>query len=330
MKKHLFILLLLLVSLPASAQIKNSVKEYVSQYKDIAIANMNKYGIPASIIMAQAINESGAGNSPLALKSNNHFGIKCKPEWTGERVSHDDDAKGECFRKYDSVYDSYMDHSLFLTTRERYSSLFTLDRRDYRGWASGLKAAGYATNPKYPAMLISTIEDNNLFELDDEAIALATNPEGLDSDIIQDEAPNEEIILDENGYIGSIAVANDYNIKATKLQIPVYINNNVEFVIAQAGDTFNSIAVRTNKSIKKLVKYNELETAPSSIAEGSIIYISSKKSKAANGYNYHTVAKNETLHSISQKYGIRIEKLADLNLYDKVYAIKIGQKMLLR
>lgn len=331
MKRIFLISFSIFLSFTSYAQTKTSVKEYISQYKDIAIANMNTYGIPASIIMAQAISESGSGNSQLALKSNNHFGIKCKPEWTGERVSHDDDALGECFRKYSTVYDSYMDHSAFLTTRDRYSSLFELEVTDYQGWAQGLKSAGYATNPQYPTMLIRIIEANKLHELDDAALLIA---QGVVEEVVEPTQVavkvEEPVTLDENSYVGFIASARDYNIKATRLQIPVYINNNVEFIIAQKGDTFNSISVRTKKSVNRLVKYNELETAPEGVAEGSIIYISTKKSKVANGFNYHTVAKKETLHSISQKYGVRIDKLAKLNLYTRSYKVKPGQKMLLK
>ena len=148
------------------AQHKISVEDYILNYKDVAIDKMRVYGIPASITLAQGILESGSGNSELARKANNHFGIKCHKDWKGKTFHMDDDAKNECFRKYKSPDESYRDHSLFLTTRDRYADLFELDITDYRGWARGLKKAGYATNPKYPQLLIKIIEENRLYEFD--------------------------------------------------------------------------------------------------------------------------------------------------------------------
>src|SRR5688500_4194064 len=150
-----------LLSTISWSQKKAIVQEYINEYKELAIAEMKRTGVPASITLAQGIHESGAGNSKLAAASNNHFGIKCKSNWTGETVRHDDDAKAECFRKYSCVEDSYRDHSDFLKNGTRYSFLFSIDPADYSEWAIGLKKAGYATNPKYPQMLIKLIEDYN-------------------------------------------------------------------------------------------------------------------------------------------------------------------------
>lgn len=157
------------------------VFDYIGKYKEIAKNNMAQYGIPASIILGQGILESGAGTGPLSMLANNHFGIKCHKEWTGPSVAYDDDAAGECFRKYDDASKSYQDHSLFLTSRDRYSFLFNLDKRDYQGWARGLKAAGYATDPKYPEKLIGIIERYQLNRYDaevtgDEFVPLNTKP----------------------------------------------------------------------------------------------------------------------------------------------------------
>ncbi|RVT77710.1 LysM peptidoglycan-binding domain-containing protein [Flavobacterium sufflavum] len=142
------------------------VNNYVSQYKDIAMSNMKTYGIPASIILAQGILESGAGRGDLAVSANNHFGIKCHSDWTGDTVNHDDDSSQECFRKYNKVSESYRDHALFLTGKGRYASLFELDKDDYRAWAKGLRNAGYATDSQYPDKLISYIERYNLGQYD--------------------------------------------------------------------------------------------------------------------------------------------------------------------
>lgn len=152
------------------------VKRYVEKYKDIAMSNMKNYGIPASIILAQGILESGAGKGDLALSGNNHFGIKCHLGWVGESVYHDDDAAQECFRKYNDPSESYKDHSVFLTSRPRYSSLFVLDRDDYKAWARGLRAKGYATDPKYPEKLISYIERYNLNQFDAQVLGKEFTP----------------------------------------------------------------------------------------------------------------------------------------------------------
>ena len=164
MKKHSTILIacFLFAASSSFAQSSPVIKDYIAKYKDIAIEEMLRTGVPASITLAQGIHETEAGRSKLVLKSNNHFGIKCKTEWKGESVSHDDDARGECFRKYPDPFDSYRDHSDFLKTRAHYAPLFKLDPTDYEGWAYGLKKAGYATNPKYPQLLIKIIRDYNL------------------------------------------------------------------------------------------------------------------------------------------------------------------------
>jgi flagellum-specific peptidoglycan hydrolase FlgJ len=167
---------LLLASSSLHAQKKELVLNYIATYKDLAIDEMKRTGIPASITLAQGIHESGAGNSELAAASNNHFGIKCKSNWTGETVSHDDDKKAECFRKYPSVADSYKDHSDFLKNSPRYAFLFDINPSDYAQWANGLRKAGYATNPKYPEALIKLIEDYGLQEYTDLAVSSVKEP----------------------------------------------------------------------------------------------------------------------------------------------------------
>lgn len=155
-----------LLALSANGQDRLTREEYIQKYKSLAVEEMEVYGIPASITMAQALLESDNGNGRLAREGNNHFGIKCKSTWTGATISHDDDAKGECFRKYPSVEASFNDHSEFLDKSARYQDLFKLDPMDYKGWAYGLKQAGYATNPAYAELLIKIIEDNQLYHLD--------------------------------------------------------------------------------------------------------------------------------------------------------------------
>lgn len=187
MKKNLLSLFtLLLLSSALMAQVTEERTAYVKQYKDIAIRKMVEYGIPASITLAQGVLESGAGKSELALKANNHFGIKCHKEWTGKKFYYDDDEPNECFRKYDSAEESYDDHSFFLITRERYNDLFDLDVTDYRGWAFGLKKAGYATNPNYPKLLIKIIEEYKLYNYDMVALGLLTENEADENAAIEE------------------------------------------------------------------------------------------------------------------------------------------------
>ena len=214
-----------------SAQMRwNSVyQEYIDQYKDLAIEEMLRYNIPASITLAQGIFESGAGRSELSVKGNNHFGIKCHG-WAGRSVYHDDDARNECFRAYDNVLQSYEDHSKFLRYNVRYNSLFTLQRTDYRGWAQGLKACGYATNPRYADKLIELIELYKLYELDK-----ATS--------------YDKFMAKRGGYDRPVSQGMSLH--------PIKIYNKNYYIIARAGDTFKGIGEEIDISYRKIAKYNE-------------------------------------------------------------------------
>ena len=236
----------------ASGQKRNqNAIRYINKYSKVAIASMNEFGIPASIKIAQGIFESGYGMSELATKSNNHFGIKCKSNWTGEKVYHDDDEAQECFRKYDSVYDSYADHSVFLSSSPRYASLFKLDKTDYKGWAYGLKKAGYATNPKYPTLLINIIELYDLNKLDrrktsKEFIAGGAIVAG-ESDITEDNIVEKCEPSIKNPGMVAYYVMNG---------ISVYRDNKELFIIARNNDTFETISKALKISKSKLLKYN--------------------------------------------------------------------------
>jgi LysM repeat protein len=216
----LFLLLTIAgTALHAQALRRNSAYEsYIQKYKDIAIHEMKQYRIPASITLAQGLLESGAGQSTLARKSNNHFGIKCADNWSGRRVYHDDDARGECFRAYSDPKDSYTDHSKFLTSRSRYASLFQLKQTDYKGWAYGLKKAGYATDPRYATRLIDIIETYELYRYDQKG--------GAAADVTFTHTP--------------------------------YLCNGLLYVKARRGDTLKSLAKEYDTSVRKLRKYNEL------------------------------------------------------------------------
>ena len=210
-----------------------TVTEYINQFKVVAQGNMKTYGIPASIILAQGILESGAGKGRLCLEANNHFGIKCHKEWTGPTITHDDNAAQECFRKYSDPADSYRDHALFLTSRSRYNSLFQLDKLDYKGWAEGLKKAGYATDPKYPSKLIGLIERYQLNLFDEEVAGKSSK--------------SSAIIVVEN----SIADASMYTI--------------------QKGDTLYSLSKKFNTTVEEIKRLNKLND--NSLSIGQIIKV---------------------------------------------------------
>ena len=275
MKKHIIYLLLLVVGLSVQAQPRNKqYEEYIKKYRDIAVREMKRYHIPASITLAQGLLESGAGQSTLARKSNNHFGIKCGGDWRGPTVSHDDDARGECFRAYKHPEESYEDHSKFLAGRPRYASLFKLKITDYKGWAHGLKKAGYATNPRYAEKLIGIIELYNLHKYDtkDGLKWMKQNPD-----------PHQP-----------------------------YVANGLLYIVVREGDTWKSISEEVGISQKKLISYNDLYKGYA-LRVGDILYLEKKNSKATKEYIVHVLRGGESMHSISQRYGIRLKNLYKLN-----------------
>jgi LysM repeat protein len=322
-KKTATLIAALLLCATASAQKRMSVGEYIQRYKQLAILDQELYGIPASITMAQGLLESDCGNSRLAVEANNHFGIKCKKDWTGETISHDDDAKGECFRKYASAKESYRDHSVFLDNSARYQELFTLDITDYKGWAHGLKKAGYATNPKYADLLIKIIEENKLYLLDsEEPLNIANNDtttQPVATPVAEEPATYADSKVDVDNYVVSADSKGSY---------AIYYNNGSEFVVARSGDTYESMAGRLNVSVRKLRKFND--NASGQPTEGEQVYISAKGRKAINGKLIHTAVRGETLRSLSQRYGIRLKNLASMNRIDSGAVLKDGQQIRLR
>ena len=279
MKRYLISLLTMFVCLVLQAQTRNKQYEsYIKQYRDLAVEEMKKYRIPASITLAQGLLESGAGQSTLARKSNNHFGIKCGSDWRGKTVSHDDDARGECFRAYKHPKQSYEDHSKFLANRPRYASLFKLDITDYKGWARGLKKAGYATNPRYAEQLIGIIELYDLHKYDKKG--------GLKW---MKENPNPH---------------------------QTYIANGLVYIVVRAGDSWKSISKELDISQKKLRKYNDLYKGYA-LQVGDILYLEKKNRKAGKEHIVHVLRAGESMYSISQKYGIRLKNLYKLNKMDE-------------
>ena len=330
------IIFLLIVSLTtffvgASAQTRQTKEEYIEKYKQIAIDHMERYGIPASITLAQGILESDSGNSNLARRSNNHFGIKCKKNWKGERVYHTDDAPDECFRKYDTVEESYEDHAEFLDQSPRYDSLFAYSSSDYRSWARGLKAAGYATAPDYAQRLTKIIEDNKLYLFDENnGSALFEAHLRAEQSVKSDFADNSSV--DIPATTESRVDPNNYRVpERTYNGYSVFINNNTPFVIVRDGDTFARIADTFAVSEKTLRKYNEVN--PKSTAnpvEGELVYIEQKQPKWFGEGDTHTVIEGETLTSNSQEYGIRLNKLAHMNRMRITDTLQAGQILKLK
>jgi LysM repeat protein len=277
--------------------------EYIQKYKDIAIQEMAEFGIPASITLAQGVLESGNGNSRLATEANNHFGIKCHTGWEGPSIKIDDDAKDECFRKYDHAMESYKDHSFFLSQRGRYAFLFDLDITDYKGWARGLKQAGYATNPKYADLLIKIIEENDLHKYDlygGDYVAINKYP---------DEIPKEK-----NREYEAFGVGNN--------ERKIFLNNDRKFIYARKGDDFYKIADDFNIYNYQLWKYNDL-TKEDQLKEGQMIYLEKKKNKGET--DFHTVKVGETMYSISQDYGIKLKQLYKKNRMKAGSSPRTGQ-----
>jgi len=276
-----WISLLSVIAQPAERRITR--EEYIEKYKEDAIREMMKSGVPASITLAQGILESGDGNSPLAIYGKNHFGVKCHTSWEGETMYLDDDEKNECFRKYETVYESYRDHSNFLTGRERYAFLFELKITDYKGWAKGLKKAGYATNPKYADILINLIEKNDLNKYDNYA-----------------KVPPRKLKKTRNAK----------KITTTKKVTSIRLHNNIKYVVAKKGDTFYRISKEYEIELWQIYRYNDLNKSDK-LKVGDIIYLQPKRNKAKEAY--HIVKKGESMRDISQLYGVKLKKIYKKN-----------------
>lgn len=281
-------------------------QNYIDLYKDIAICEMLQHGIPASITLAQGLLESAAGESDLARKGNNHFGIKCH-SWTGPTMHHDDDEQGECFRVYDSPYESFEDHSLFLK-RDRYKSLFSLNRYDYAGWARGLKRCGYATNPNYANILIEIIRCYKLDELDHAKSYDRSKVHVTKRSIVQQPTRQPSV--------------------TAPARHVVHMNNRNYYVVARQGDTFKSLGKEYNISYRKLARYNERDKRDV-LSEGDIVYFEKKRTKADKLYKKvpHVVRRGESMYDIAQHYGIRLKSLYKKNKLDASYRPKVGDRL---
>lgn len=303
------------------AQGKMTRDEYIAKWADVAIEHMEIYGIPASITMAQAIVESGSGNSVLARTANNHFGIKCGSKWTGAKVYHDDDAKGECFRAYTSAEESFADHAEFLHTRERYNFLFSYDTDDYTSWAKGLKQAGYATAPTYAEGLINVIESEKLYLLDrkngrklyDDYMAQKLGLSKPKEQPKSDNTPEREVADQTLAYADRGIDPNNFRVTINShCGYNVYLTNRANYVIAHEGDTYKSIGKLFELSQRTLRKFND---APKSmeLKAGDVVYVERKASHWRGEGLTHRTKRGETLRLISQIYGIRLKSLMKLN-----------------
>lgn len=304
MKHFLFFFGFVFIFITLHAQ-KNTTDDYIRMYKDAAIENMKLKKVPASITLAQGILESGNGNSELAIKANNHFGIKCHLDWKGETYYKDDDKPNECFRKYKSVLDSYKDHADFLSSRDRYKTLFELDITDYKGWARGLKAAGYATNPNYAEQLISLIERFKLYEFDKEIKSIKTSKPYNTTQLPQDIKSHPS---------------------GTKM---IFIINGLRAIKVNKGQTKDGLALDFGLKVKQLEKYNELGTSDE-LYEDQLIFLEPKRNSAEPGKDYHIVKQGETFYSIAQMYGMNTKALLQKNRKNWGSTLYLGEKLYLR
>lgn len=325
LKRTLAVVLTLLAVNGLLAQNNSDVIEYINTYKELAISEMQRSGVPASITLAQGIHETMAGKSELVLKSRNHFGIKCKSSWTGDKVYHDDDASGECFRAYSTAAESYADHSDFLRKNPRYASLFNLDPEEYEDWAWGLKKAGYATNNRYPQILIKYIEDYNLQQYT--LIAMGKVK------------PKDEVLVGNGKPVSDMAITNGVAIQEIPATVtPVtpkstgiypateFTINDTRVIYAKAGTSLLSLAKTYDISLKRLIEFNDMEEEDV-LQQDQLVFLQRKRKTGAA--EFHTVAAGETLYDIAQAEGIRLESLIGYNHLQDQPAPAVGEKLYL-
>lgn len=302
---------------------KSPQQIYIDHYATLAVEEMYRSGIPASITLAQGLLESRYGLSELAVKGNNHFGIKCHNSWSGKKMYYDDDRRGECFRKYSSPEQSYRDHSDFLRYRDRYKFLFDYKITDYKSWAHGLKKAGYATDPSYAKKLISIIEEYDLHEYDRKPASFARQYRKTEKGVGQkkDKKPERhkkavvpDVIPESPTAIEQVSVLTEEERAEFHFSISrqTYRQNGVPFVYAVEGDTYESIAVSYSLFTKELLKFNDLDSYRH-LEPGTVVYLQPKKKQAAKGLEKHVIEGTESMRDISQRYGIRLKSLYKLN-----------------
>lgn len=327
MRKFLLVLLFFTANLCFSFAQKMTPEQYVSMYKDMAMLEMRRTGVPASITLAQGILESESGNSILVKKSNNHFGIKCKSNWKGESVSHDDDELGECFRSYKNWEDSYKDHSDFLKNSNRYASLFLLDPYDYKSWAKGLKNAGYATNPKYPDLLIKCVENYNLqqytiFALDENYVINYQLP------IQETTVSLTEPVIDNTLETTISNVPAPQPIVETSLEVGNLKSiNGSKVVYVKKGTSWLSIAMDNKLSLSKLLQFNDREI-DGLTEKDQYVFLEKKKKEGENVFVI--VNAGESLYDIAQNNGVILKNICKLNGMEENQNLTVGSKIYLK
>ena len=329
----LIALLLFAGSIVSMAE-KSPQQAYVDTYSRTAVAEMYRSGVPASITLAQGMLESSNGRSELAVKGNNHFGIKCH-DWTGRKMYYDDDRKGECFRVYASAWESFRDHSDFLRYRDRYKSLFDLDITDYRGWAYGLKRAGYATDPAYPRKLIKLIEDYGLDRFDTMPSSYGAGSEdngkksrkarAKEKDDVPAALPESPSELEQALPLDR-SEGKKFNFSLSR---QLYSQNGVPFVYSVPGETYSDIARANGLFRKEILRFNDL-TEESDLLPGTVVYLQKKKKQAAKNIQMHIVDGDESLRDIAQRYGVRMKSLEKMNSFVSGTELREGDVVKLR
>ncbi len=297
---------------------KITAEEYVDTYKNLAISEMKRSGIPASITLAQGMLESGNGNSRLATVANNHFGIKCHG-WEGDEIYHDDNEKDECFRHYKNASESYLDHTDFLMTRSRYAFLFEYKSTDYKSWAKGLRKAGYATDPKYPQRLIDLIERYDLHQYDTGVTVSKKVTNKSTSSVSKQTTSSKSRSKNKS--------SDEFSFSVDKY--PVRENNRTDYILAKEGDTYASLSKDLDLMPWQLPKYNETQES-SSLHGGQVVYLQPKRRKAERGKETHVVQEGETMYDISQKYAVKLSRLYTLNRMEEGTQPQPGERLNLR
>ena len=311
--------LLLLAALPGYSQQQQTREEYIEKYKDAAIQSMKTHGIPASITLAQGCLESADGNSDLAVRANNHFGIKCHNDWKGPTYYKKGDDPGKsCYRKYRNASESFKDHSDFLRYGQRYAFLFDLQITDYKGWSHGLKKAGYATDPQYAQKLIKIIEDYRLYRFDQEIYAKAEKK----PDLLPPSPSQLQQVMELNPAKNSLL----YKYSRNRV---IYKRNGVPYILAGDLDTYKSIADEYNLFTGELLRFNDLKK-PVELAPGTVVYLQRKKAKAQRHMEIHIAVEGDTYYDISQKYAVRLKKLFKYNGYKDGDILHVGDEIFLR
>lgn len=325
MKKNTFIVLLLLLSITRLWSQETNSQAYIERYKLMAIHEMLVYNIPASITMAQAILESSNGESKLAKKANNHFGVKCHLDWKGKTFIKDDDKKDECFRVYAHAEESYRDHSLFLVKAGRYASLFKLDAHDFVGWAKGLRETGYATDTAYPTKITALINRYELYDLDEvnEELYLQLLEKAKKS-YLRSESKDTAFFNSYYTFAASAAPSKDVVVNSKH---EIKLRNNIKYILAEDDDNIESLAKEFGLFPKMLYKYNDLKTGIN-LSKNQLIYLQPKRNKAIE--KTHTIKAGDTYWSISQQYGIKLAKLYSFNGVDEETPLVAGQQLNLR